>query len=179
MTGSLGHVIDTRIPSPGNTKRNLGAGRERFSRRFLTMLRVILISFGLVALNVVIHTGGLAVMLRALMKSHAALPVRPLPITWLLIRTTWWLILIHLAEIAVWALFYMERGAMPDAESAFYFSGVTYTTVGYGDMVLPKPWRILAPLEALTGVLMCGLSTGFFFAVVTRIYVFQKKAETK
>lgn len=57
---------------------------------------------------------------------------------------------------------------MPDAESAFYFSGVTYTTVGYGDLVLPKPWRLLAPLEALTGILMCGLSTGLFFAVVSQ-----------
>ena len=143
------------------------------------MLRFILIPFGLVALNVVVHAVGLAVLLRALMKSHAAPPVRPLPMAWLLIRTTWWLILIHLAEIAIWALFYLVRGAMPDAESAFYFSGVTYTTVGYGDMVLPEPWRILAPLEALTGVLMCGLSTGFFFAVVARMYAFQTKAETK
>ena len=84
----------------------------------MTMLRVILIPFGLVALSVVVHAGGLAVLLRALMKSHAAPPVRPWPIAWLLIRMTWWLILIHLVEIAIWALFYMERGAMPDAESA-------------------------------------------------------------
>jgi hypothetical protein len=43
-----------------------------------------------------------------------------------------------------------------------------YTTVGYGDLVLPKPWRMLAPLEALTGTLMFGLSTGLFFAIVQR-----------
>jgi hypothetical protein len=60
------------------------------------------------------------------------------------------------------------QGCLPDAESAFYFSGVTYTTVGYGDLVLPKPWRILAPIEALTGLLMCALSGGLFFAVVSR-----------
>jgi hypothetical protein len=73
-----------------------------------------------------------------------------------------------LLEISVWGLFYFWQGCLPDAESAFYFSGVTYTTVGYGDLVLPKPWRMLAPLEALTGILMCGLSAAFFFAVVTR-----------
>jgi hypothetical protein len=78
------------------------------------------------------------------------------------------LFLIHLVEISVWGLFYFWQGCLPDAESAFYFSGVTYTTVGYGDLVLPKPWRMLAPLEALTGILMCGLSAAFFFAVVTR-----------
>jgi Ion channel len=57
---------------------------------------------------------------------------------------------------------------VPDTESAVYLSGVTYTAVGYGDLVLPKPWRMLAPLETLTGILMCGLSTGLFFAVVNR-----------
>jgi hypothetical protein len=71
-----------------------------------------------------------------------------------------------LAQIAVWGLFYYWQGCFPNAESAFYFSGVTYTTVGYGDLVLPEPWRILAPSEALIGILMCGLSTGLFFAVL-------------
>jgi hypothetical protein len=84
------------------------------------------------------------------------------------IGMTCWLILVHLLEISVWGLFYFWQGSLPDAESAFYFSGVTYTTIGYGDLVLPKPWRMLAPLEGLTGILMCGLSAAFFFAVVTR-----------
>ena len=55
---------------------------------------------------------------------------------------------------------YLWRGCMPNAEAAFYFSGVTYTTLGYGDVVLAEPWRLLAPVEGLMGVLMCGLSTG-------------------
>jgi hypothetical protein len=49
-------------------------------------------------------------------------------------------------------------------------AGVTYATVGYGDLVLPKPWRMLGLVEGLTGILMCGLSAGLFFAVVSRIY---------
>jgi len=47
--------------------------------------------------------------------------------------------------------------------------GATYTTIGYGDLVLVKPWRLLAPIEGLMGVLMCGLSTGFFFVIVSRL----------
>ena len=51
---------------------------------------------------------------------------------------------------------------------AVYFAGVTYTTVGYGDLLLPKEWQLFGPLEGLTGILMCGLSTAFFFAVLSK-----------
>ncbi len=126
-----------------------------------------------------VHAAGFALMLRSLMKSRTVLPTQAWPIAWLLIRVTWLLILIHVAEITVWALFYLWGGCLPDAESAFYFSGVTYATIGYGDLVLPKPWRMLGPVEGLTGILMCGLSAGLFFAVVSRIYAsrFEPKHE--
>ncbi len=86
-------------------------------------------------------------------------------------RIAWSLVLLHLAEIAVWALFYWWQECLPDLESSFYFSGITYTTVGYGDLVLPKEWRLLGSVEGLTGILMCGLSTGLFFAVVSKSLV--------
>jgi len=88
----------------------------------------------------------------------------------LFVRLAAWIVLLHLIEIAVWASFYVWRGAMPDAQSAFYFSAVTYTTTGYGDLVLPQEWRLLGAIEALTGILMCGWSTGFFFAIVSRLH---------
>jgi hypothetical protein len=59
---------------------------------------------------------------------------------------------------------------MADLSSALYFSAVTYTTTGYGDLVLPPHYRLDGGIEALTGILMCGWSTGFFFAVVNRFY---------
>ncbi len=76
--------------------------------------------------------------------------------------------LVHGTEILIWGLFYYWQGCLPSMESSIYFSGVTYTTVGYGDLILPTPWRMLAPLEAMTGILMNGLSTGLFFALVMR-----------
>ena len=48
-----------------------------------------------------------------------------------------------------------------------------HTTTGYGDVVLPQAWRLHGGIEALTGILMCGWSTGFFFAIVNRLYVRQ------
>lgn len=134
------------------------------------MFAVILIGGVLVAITVAIHATGLGVILSHLAKSHALPPTQFWPITLLLIRVAWLLILIHGVEISVWALFYRWEGCLSDAESAFYFSGVTYTTIGYGDLVLPKPWRMLGPVEGVTGILMCGLSAGLFFATVTRIY---------
>jgi hypothetical protein len=79
-------------------------------------------------------------------------------------------VLLHLVEIASWATMYVHSGAIGDAQTAAYFSAVTYTTVGYGDIVLPIEWRLDAGVEALTGILMCGWSTGFFFAIVNRLY---------
>ena len=132
------------------------------------MLVEILMAAGLVVVTVFIHAAGISALLRAMMRSHALATSGFLPVTRFVIAVTCWLIVIQVIEISVWGLFYLWRGCLPDAESAFYFSGVTYTTVGYGDLVLPKPWRMLAPLEALTGILMCGLSTGLFFALVSR-----------
>ena len=124
----------------------------------------------LVALTVVVHTAGIALLLRHLTSLYALPPKRLGPVIRRLLHIIWWLILLHLLEISIWGLFYLWRGYLPNAEAAFYFSGVTYTSLGYGDVVLAKPWRLLAPIEGLVGVIMCGLSTGYFFVVVSRIH---------
>ena len=134
------------------------------------MLSVILIASGLVAATVAVHCVGLTLVLRSLMKSYPTPPTRLWAIILMLIRTALWLIVIALVEIAIWGLFYLWQGCLPDAESAFYFSGVTYTSIGYGDVVLAKHWRMLGAVEGLNGLLMCGLSAGLFFAVVSRVY---------
>jgi voltage-gated potassium channel len=80
------------------------------------------------------------------------------------------LLLFHLVEALVWALFYLVIGTLPDLEAAAYFSLTSYTTVGYGDVVLPEPWRLLGPLESAVGVLMLGWSTGVLVAVIGTVY---------
>ncbi len=134
------------------------------------MPSIILSACVLVALTVFVHTAGIAVLLRRLTSLYALQPNNVWPVIRRLLRIIWWLILLHLAEISIWGLFYLWRGFLANAEAAFYFSGVTYTSLGYGDVVLAKPWRLLAPIEGLVGVMMCGLSTGYFFVVVSRIH---------
>ena len=126
------------------------------------------------AVCVSIHAAGLASALGWL-RSRDLAGQRFESATWLFIRLAGWMILLHLSEIAVWGLFYHWSTGMPDLHSALYFSCVTYTTTGYGDLVLPKAWRVVGGIEALTGVLMCGWSTGFFFAVVSRMYEPRRK----
>ena len=76
------------------------------------------------------------------------------------------LILLHLVETAIWGMFYYWRGLFPDFETSLYFSLGSYTTIGYGDVVLPQRWRMLGGIEGLSGVLLCGLSAAFVFALV-------------
>jgi len=143
------------------------------------MISKFLIAWCLVALTVTIHATGLAEALRhtrsSSVASDATLWAMTRPLVWL----AWWLVLLHLSEIAVWAGFYWWQECLPGAESSFYFSGVTYTTVGYGDLVLPTEWRLMGAVEALVGILMCGLSAGFFFAVVNTMYESRTKLEER
>jgi hypothetical protein len=132
------------------------------------MIIKILIAWCLVATTVAIHSAGLAYIFSQILRSPQKSETHFGQITWLLIRIAWCLIVVHMCEIAVWGLFYWWENCLPDAESSFYFAGVTYTTVGYGDIVLPKEWRLFGPVEGLTGILMCGLSTGFFFFIFSK-----------
>jgi voltage-gated potassium channel len=75
---------------------------------------------------------------------------------------------LHILEILFWAAFYRWL-CFPSWESDFYFSAASYATVGYGDVVLPQMWRTLGPVESIIGVLMCGLSASFLFALVSRL----------
>jgi hypothetical protein len=133
------------------------------------MFSKLLVAWGLMALCVVIHATGVSSAVRWL-RGHTAAAGHFWRGTWLFIRLAGWIILLHLIEITAWAFFYVRKAAMPDLQSALYFSAVTYTTTGYGDLVLPEQWRLVGAIEALTGILMCGWSTGFFFLVVSRMF---------
>jgi hypothetical protein len=132
------------------------------------MLSKLLIAWTLMALCVIIHASGLASALRWLRQHPDTL--RFWRWTWVFICLAGWAILLHLVEVTAWALVYYWTAAIGDLQSAFYFSSVTYTTTGYGDLVLPEEWRLVGGIEALTGILMCGWSTAFFFAVVSRMH---------
>lgn len=77
----------------------------------------------------------------------------------------------HLAESMVWALLIWRAGLTPSFSAGLYFSATSMTALGYGDMVLQPPWRILGPLMAISGLLMFGCSTAFLFVIIQAVWV--------
>ncbi len=133
------------------------------------MLSKIFFAWGLMSVCGMIHALGLASAMTGLRRQRSTAQ-RFWRETWMFIRIAGWIVLLHVIEIGAWAAFYARQGAMPDLHAALYFSAVTYTTTGYGDLLLPRDFQMLGAVEALTGILMCGWSTGFFFAIVGRMF---------
>ena len=78
--------------------------------------------------------------------------------------------LVNIFQIWLWALFYLGVGELPHLESALYFSTTTFTTVGYGDIVLSHDWRLLSSFEAANGMILFGWSTAFIFTIMRTTY---------
>lgn len=80
------------------------------------------------------------------------------------------LLLAHVAEAAVWGLFFRGTRLLPSITDGIYFTAASITTLGYGDILLKYPWRHLGTLIAITGVLMFGCSTAFLFVVLQDVW---------
>jgi hypothetical protein len=86
---------------------------------------------------------------------------------------TVWMFLAIILEAGLWALLYLFNPlitALPDLETAFYFSMVTFTTLGFGDVVLTGQWRMLASIQAANGVIIFGWTTALIFYFIQHIY---------
>jgi Ion channel len=81
-----------------------------------------------------------------------------------------WLFLATITEVWVWAALYLVLGAVGTLEQAVYFSTVTFTTLGFGDITLDENWRLLSSFEAANGLLMFGWSTALVFVAVKWVY---------
>lgn len=87
------------------------------------------------------------------------------------------LFMLHAVQILMYALTYLLLGQFSGVEPALYFSASTFTTVGFGDIVLNSDWRMLAAAESANGFLLIGWSTAFLVSVTTRVRVFEAEIE--
>jgi ion channel len=135
----------------------------------LPVWRELLVALLLIACNVVIHGLGSYALIRwvqdprSLGATHAVGRA-----VWMIFRIFVVLPTLHFLEAAVWAEFYFMQHCFADRETAYYFSLQSYSTVGYGDVVISHPWRLMGGLEAIGGVLLFGWSTAILVGFITR-----------
>ena len=127
-------------------------------------------AFVMVTVTLWIQSAGIAALLAWVRHATEGYihKLSPFRVAALFVRVTAAIITLHAVEILLWASCYRWL-CFPSWESASYFSASSYGTVGYGDVVLPKTWQMLGPLESIVGVFMCGLSVSVLFAIATRL----------
>ena len=139
------------------------------------MLKLSLIGSGLVAITVAIHALGTTFLVRhlttAFLDKIQKRPARRFLAALTIAAVV--LVFLHTIEIMVWAGVYQALvpvGELADFEAALYFSFVTFTTLGYGDITLSDGYRLLSGIQALNGILLVGWSTALMFAVVQKTW---------
>lgn len=79
------------------------------------------------------------------------------------------IVVAHTVQVWIWAGAWILSDVLPDWNTAIYFSMVTYTTVGYGDVVLGPNLRIFGTFASIAGLLAFGLSTAYLVAILSRL----------
>ena len=122
-----------------------------------------------------IHAGGmmLALHIAKIVKKREMTHFRILRISSIVLL----MFVISVLEVLVWAVAYLALNAIEGLEQAVYFSMVTFTTLGYGDVLLDDRWRLLASFEAANGIIMFGWTTAIVMAVVHRIFIAERGKE--
>jgi voltage-gated potassium channel len=129
------------------------------------------VASAMVAATIVMHLAGLGGLI-ALMRNHQthfATRRARLDQVVILLGVAFGLFALHAVEIWTYAGLYHALTGWPRFEEALYFSTSTYATLGYGDVTLPRQWRVLGAIEGANGVILLGWSTAFFVSVVARL----------
>jgi len=143
------------------------------------LLHQILIAGLLTLVTIAIHGGCTAATLRTLYRVNAKhWAMRSLAMKVAVIATLVIVMLgASLLEAWLWSLAYLSVGAIEGAEQALYFSIVTFTTLGYGDIVLDESWRLLGSLQAAVGIVVFGWTTALVFAAIQRAIALGRETE--
>lgn len=139
----------------------------------------LLLASGMVTLTTLTHLAGLWALLWTMRAHRQAVPSgrRFLREFGAILIAAFGLFALHSIEIWTYAGLYDVVRAVPDFEAALYFSTATYTTIGYGDLTLPKEWRILGAIEGANGIILLGWSTAFFVSIVSRLRLLERHLE--
>jgi hypothetical protein len=138
------------------------------------MLKLSLIGSALIAITVLIHAIGTTAWVRRLAQKyvgHQEWTSRRAMLV--LVNTALVVFALHTLEIVIWAGAYLALvpvSELASFEEAVYFSFVTFTTLGYGDISLSQGYRLLSGIEALNGIILVGWTTAMIFSVVQSMW---------
>jgi hypothetical protein len=82
----------------------------------------------------------------------------------------------NFVQIGLWSALFVYLGEFDAFYDAVYHSAVNFSSLGYGDIVMSKPWRLLGPLEALNGVLMLGMTAAALMVILQHMVKSQRDA---
>ncbi len=139
------------------------------------MLTSLVLATLMVVLTVTVHFIGLQFVIRLLNTGGRSLALQGNLRTQaiLLIVVVLGLVLIHAIEIWAYALLYLVLGALPDFATALYYSTTSFTTVGFGDVILPLNWRLIGAIEAANGFILFGWSIAFLMSLTGKLRSFE------
>lgn len=135
------------------------------------MISQLLIGSLIIAVTTTLHAAFIEAGITGLTRYGGRLTTSPsyFTKTSMLVAATLWLLASHSVGVWLWAFMFILLGAIDGLEPAVYFSLVTFTTLGYGDITLNEDWRILAALCAANGLLLFGFSTAFLVELMRRL----------
>jgi len=135
------------------------------------MLLQLLLGSLTVAASVVVEAAFIGIAIRALIRLGAKRSIIQSTLNTMLalVGATIWLLLALTVCVWIWAALFMFVGAFDALEPALYFSAVSFTTLGFGDILLPEEWRLLGGICAANGLLLFGLSTAFLVELFRRL----------
>ncbi len=125
----------------------------------------------MVALTTLTHFFGLLLLTRLMSRAHTRLRTHDSALrqAGMILLVVFGVFALHTAQIWLYALAFRALGEFQTFEAALYFSTVTFSTVGYGDLTLSVKWRLLGAIEAANGLILIAWSTAFLFGVTTRL----------
>lgn len=142
------------------------------------MILQITLGTALIILSVLVSVPGILAFEMLMKRVHPWLTKPPyflklgLILIWAMLTVMWMIT----AGIWVWAFAFQFLGIFPTLEEALYFSLVAFTTLGFGDILLPMDWRLLGGMCAASGLLNIGMMTAFLMEVLRQVRRNQRDA---
>lgn len=145
------------------------------------MVLQIAIGSGLLLLSILLAASSALALEWMFERAHPWLMREPqrTKLVLLLVAVSIWVLGIISTGVWLWALVFLALGALDTLEEAVYFSLVSFTTLGFGDVVLAKEWRILSGMAGANGFLNFGLMTALMVEALRHTRMGQHEVRRK